>query len=160
MQAMIVLFILSVIGVGDGHLCLKIDNDYKANSRGIESPDTSRVRKPTSTEHLVEGLGGLIGGIAGGALVGLISYAEMIDSPFLRDKEKENIIGYAAIPAVLIGIPFGTAAGVSIAGTVMGQHGSFKGALLGAYLGFTGVGCLYFGAVITIPLGAVWGYNK
>ena len=158
MQELIILFLVVGFNMKNEHSYSQINY---APSVKFESYNENEITRPTinANKFVAEAMGGIVGGAFCGALTWAFCYLSMTDSPLLKNTSKEDISMYAIIPVVAIGFPFGMASGVSITGKIMKQNGSFRNALLGTYLGYGGIACYSYGVLITLPVGAVMGYN-
>ncbi len=123
--------------------------------------DSGVARKPTIMNYAIEGVGGICGGILGGASIGVFLI------PFMwLPSDQINVVAIQSI--VSIGITVGTAYGVTSAGKFMKQEGSFLKSVVGSTIG------LVIGGVVWVldqqedisylflgsSIGAVIGYNR
>ena len=153
---------------------------------GISS-DREVARKPGVVHCIAEGIGGIIGGVAGSTVGVYLTKATL--SFIFRGKIDWSLssvlsIGTmgACLPGFAEGLALGSAGGVAIIGNTMHKHGSFRKALIGSHVGLMlgGLsGCVAMflssaeligedeartvsiGAIISAPIiGAIIGYNK
>ena len=164
--------------VGVNPLCLGINYLMNEETSPLQEDLNSSIssnsriaRKTTKVDYVVEGIGGVVGGM--GLSLPLVYW------PLTEGIEPTSVIGIFTIQAKLmylaaggfIALPIGSALGTTIFGKIRGENGSFWKALAGAYFGvaFAFGSRLLFsdspsfpkyttGAVI-VSIGAVIGYN-